>query len=893
VYTPKETMPTSLETSFDALFEAGSRWVRSDLHLHTRADHQFQNLPEGVHFDEAYAARLKEEHISLGLITNHNKFDLDEFKRLRKVSRKNETLLLPGVELGVQGGSGGIHILICFEPEAWIDNKENNDFINSFLNTAFEQIPNRESEDTNCQWTLSQVLQKLNEHRKNGRDSFAIMAHVDDRKGLLKELRAGIESHFNDLFKESVLGFQKVRSKDSWHSLKSWTGDDDWKPAKVEGSDCKSLDTVGVAHRVGDTDKECWIKLGALSYESLKLALLMKNQRVADTAPICQSAYVRSMTLEGKLIQKKQIFLSSDMTNLIGIRGSGKSSLVECLRYALDLRLTELTDVAGYKESLVERTLGSGGKITLEIVDSHGDTYVVERVLRESPKVSRNGEYIPNLKPSSSSLINARYFGQKDLVLFSEENFAGELLKRFTVYDNAQEGPLFECRNQIEQLILQLQHGRTQLAQKEDIEAQLAEAKEVLKKFAEFNLGEKLEQQIALEKDLKHGTELVDNQEETIQSLTSWLDEEQSFWSGWMDYDSASKDKRFVQLNDSLKQFAKELGGVQPVLQKLQAAHKISVDQRNVLKEHYESQKESFAKIRRNLKLPRELSPDSFISISKKKSALEAKLKEIDSLQKKRETMLELLRRDLKALQDLWHAEFQAKQVEVDRLNACESSLQISLEFKGDKASFLVNLRDWTQGLQSKTLEKVVEHFADGIELYHDLSSKADQVTALGLNSDQISKLKEGIKANLVRVLNYKPEDSAKLEYKGQPLHKHSLGQRATALMMFLLSQNEYDLLIVDQPEDDLDNQTLYTEVIERLLQLKGKKQIVFATHSPNIPVLGDAEQILRCRYSPQAIDIHAGTIDSQTMQAEIIDVMEGGDDAFRKRKQIYESWKH
>jgi predicted ATP-dependent endonuclease of OLD family len=101
------------------------------------------------------------------------------------------------------------------------------------------------------------------------------------------------------------------------------------------------------------------------------------------------------------------------------------------------------------------------------------------------------------------------------------------------------------------------------------------------------------------------------------------------------------------------------------------------------------------------------------------------------------------------------------------------------------------------------------------------------------------------------------------------------------------------DLLLVDQPEDDLDNQTLYSEVITRLLQLKEKKQFIFATHSPNIPVLGDAEQIIRCRYMPDAIEVLSGTIDSAEMQDEIIDVMEGGDHAFRKRKQIYESWSH
>jgi predicted ATP-dependent endonuclease of OLD family len=110
--------------------------------------------------------------------------------------------------------------------------------------------------------------------------------------------------------------------------------------------------------------------------------------------------------------------------------------------------------------------------------------------------------------------------------------------------------------------------------------------------------------------------------------------------------------------------------------------------------------------------------------------------------------------------------------------------------------------------------------------------------------------------------------------------------------MLFLLSQKDYDILIVDQPEDDLDNQTLYNEVIRRLLAMKGQRQVIFATHSPNIPVLGDADQIVVCRYAENRVDLETGGIDRPAMQREIIDVMEGGKDAFNLRKTIYNVWK-
>ncbi len=99
-------------------------------------------------------------------------------------------------------------------------------------------------------------------------------------------------------------------------------------------------------------------------------------------------------------------------------------------------------------------------------------------------------------------------------------------------------------------------------------------------------------------------------------------------------------------------------------------------------------------------------------------------------------------------------------------------------------------------------------------------------------------------------------------------------------------------MIIVDQPEDDLDNQTIYEDVIKLIRNLKPHAQFLFATHNANFPVLGDAEQIHSCRYEDDRITIHTGGIDSPVLQKEIVDTMEGGEDAFNKRKEIYGIWK-
>ena len=110
-------------------------------------------------------------------------------------------------------------------------------------------------------------------------------------------------------------------------------------------------------------------------------------------------------------------------------------------------------------------------------------------------------------------------------------------------------------------------------------------------------------------------------------------------------------------------------------------------------------------------------------------------------------------------------------------------------------------------------------------------------------------------------------------------------------MMGFILNQSENDLILIDQPEDDLDGQSIYNEVVQVLREKKADRQFIFATHNANFPVLGDAENVSACTFSDESISINSGSIDSKISQQSIIKIMEGGTKAFEKRKTIYEIW--
>ena len=129
-------------------------------------------------------------------------------------------------------------------------------------------------------------------------------------------------------------------------------------------------------------------------------------------------------------------------------------------------------------------------------------------------------------------------------------------------------------------------------------------------------------------------------------------------------------------------------------------------------------------------------------------------------------------------------------------------------------------------------------------------------------------------------------------EYK-ESLIKNIFGSGGKATLSVLDKHGKhYIVILIDQPEDDLDNKIIYDEVITAIAKKKQDIQFIFATHNANIPVLGDAERIFVVEYQDTTIDISQGNIDLKSTHKQIVDIMEGGEEAFDKRQLIYTSWK-
>ncbi len=226
--------------------------------------------------------------------------------------------------------------------------------------------------------------------------------------------------------------------------------------------------------------------------------------------------------------------------------------------------------------------------------------------------------------------------------------------------------------------------------------------------------------------------------------------------------------------------------------------------------------------------------------------------------------------------------------------------------------SYLRNIADFTAHLStilkgsrvnSETIATIAaKSGTDGVEFSRVATQGGAAVTKhFGITEAMANKLVHWLSDEPTRLRQVEvlaPEDSVSiaLAVDGKPrdLGNVSIGQKATALLLLVFAQSGRPL-ILDQPEEDLDNRFVYEDVVPLLRAEKGivypvrRQQIIVATHNANIPVNGDAELVLsladeggRCAVRTRA------SIDDATVRNEIRTVLEGGADAFRRRAEKY-----
>ena len=861
--------------------------MRADFHLHTLKDpgasrkpfrDEYRGANENGHdkandFPKDWIARLKQEQIRVAVVTNHNHFDRDEYKTLRQLGAKEGILVLPGVELGMKDGGGGIHTLIVFNPDGWVDNPEHDDRINRFLSAQFQSPPD---EGTRTKDDFCHCLELLDGVKE---DYFVVFAHVQSDNGLFKELLGDNLAHMingcGKRWSERVLGLQKVKRLDA---VKARWPDTQPIPALVEGSDPKCIEEVG------KSDRNCYLKLGELSFDAVKFALFDHEHRVRAELPSPRQAVLLQQVrfIDGAL-DGLAVPFSASLNCLIGPRGNGKSAVIECLRHALGFR--EVSDER-YKSGLVERMLSPAGKVVVEAVDEFGRAVRIERERTGQPSVYLDGAY-RDISPGSI-LKDILYFGQKDLSTRSEsfdESFLDKLLADRLDPKPQEEAALIEGVRQAARQLKETLEATEKIAalqkEKNELDAllQVFTDKGVDKKLADMTLFDGDRQAIvAWQQALKElGT--------TLRESADWDDADAAFpvlkskrsepIAADLTAAKAKSDEAKITAQAALQTLRDGFAAVGEALQKLAPVQ--------------EEMKQEVAELQKTLNKP-QLDLELF---RKKKSRLDQLVKLLAAGAQRAKTeqaARDLLGAAVNKLHDFWRKRFTEREAEVRRLESeLPQEIRLQTAFKGKRSAFGEFLRSKFRGsgLQGPSYDTMQDAFVDGRELYQARAGLEKH-----LSENAAVKVRSTLLEHLADFLSFRTPDETVILFHQKPLGEYSLGQRATVILHILMHLQRHPVILIDQPEDDLDNETLYSHFIKQLVDRKDLTQFVFATHNPNIPVLGDAEQAIVCRKDGEKFSFDHGSIDDKDIQQRIVTVMEGGEDAFRRRKEIYQLWK-
>ncbi len=575
---------------------------------------------------------------------------------------------------------------------------------------------------------------------------------------------------------------------------------------------------------------------------------------------------------------------SSSLNCLIGARGNGKSAVIECLRYALGI---EAGSDDKYKTGLVGCILSPAGKVIVEAVDEYGRNIRIERVQFGQPSVFIDGAYC-DISPKSV-MKDILYFGQKDLSTRSDsfdENFLGKLLVDRLDSNPQEEESLLES---IRQAVSQLNET---LAAYERINALKKERNELevqLQVYVDKKVDKKLEEMTLFDADLLS----ISGWQEKLKILGSGIREKAKWGEADRSFPSL-RSKHTARVNDNLAKAkvksdeAKE--SAEASLSLLRDAFALvngAVKQLDPVQDEMKTEVAALQKTLNEPHLDLELFRNKMARLEKLKKILDAESQRTKTEQVARARLGDAVNN----LHELWRKRFQERENEIRRLESeLPDEIRIRTAYKGKRKAFEEFLRATMRGsgLQGTSYETLRDEFVDGSELY-----KARMELEKHVSETVATKVKDALLENLADFLTFRTPDVTEILYQGKSLGDYSLGQRATVILSILMHLHRHPVIIIDQPEDDLDNETLYSHFIRQLLERKERTQFIFATHNPNIPVLGDAEQTIVCRKEEELFSFEHGSIDDKHIQNRIVKVMEGGDDAFRRRKEIYQLWKN
>ncbi len=656
----------------------------------------------------------------------------------------------------------------------------------------------------------------------------------------------------------------------------------------------------------------CWVKMTEPTIEGLRQAFLDPGSRIrlaSDPEPEEHVEFVGiSWETEG-FLRKCRFHFNENLNVLIGGRGSGKSTVIESIRYVLGLEPIG-EDALKIHEGIVHGVLQSGTKVSLLVQSYRPDKrrFVIERTVPDPPRViDEDGNVLP-ISPLDA-VGGVTVFGQNELAeLARSPEKLTELLDRFVAPDKGWEGKYRTAKSNLDQSRRDILESEEKQEETEEQLDSLPGIEETLARYKKAGVETKLKSRDAIvraEAVVQNTRDEIDPICELSEELSNSLPLNTGFFT-----DKAVKglpvEDKLKGLKGTLKRLAKAVKGAQESIAKaIETANaEIAIVETALVAERVATQ-EAYEMALRNLQREK-IDGDEFIRLRAEIERLKPLQDQKTRLQVRMKGLAQKRRNELASWEDLKREDFQKLE---------RAAKKVSRELPGQlrvKATYATNRKDLTALLKRMPGGRLAETISvlegkDRLSLMALAEACRKGASALtkefGIPKSQAERLADAGDELPMRIeeldlphvteieLNVGPE---KAPPEWRKLGDLSTGQKATALLYLLLLEADAPL-VLDQPEDNLDNRFISEGIVPKIRSEKRRRQFIFSTHNANIPVLGDAELIIGMRAVGEAGEGHAevplenmGSIDKKPVAEMAEEILEGGKDAFMTRHRKY-----
>jgi len=605
-----------------------------------------------------------------------------------------------------------------------------------------------------------------------------------------------------------------------------------------------------------------------------------------------------------KRIQVEEGFLSgldlsfADGLNvIIGPRGSGKTSIIELIRFCLGIQAyTDEFDIRARTHAL--GVLGSG-EVTITI-DHDGNE---ETLTRTGDQMEREPRQLTNppiiLSQNEIETIGIQDTGRlrliDDFVIDSDQNMANEntLLK--------------EIRSLASQMAIQLQETNEieeQISSLKNVPIELKDAEKARQEF----LGKS--KQIV---DHKSDLDELGNQSAMLSVKASLLDRQMASLSSWRDEvanvisaaPAIEKWPSSAGKTDELSSFRKTMDKIHTTMNDVLSTINEVIADTAKLNDKASNEKTQVDKRARELRMEIDRAKKGAGELAKRVADLKGRKGQLDALtalaeDKRARLEATKVQRDAK-LSQLDAVRGKRFKKRADAASALNSELGPLIEigvFRSASYSDYENaISDSLHGsnIRYSSLSPKLARSMSPRELSEAIESgDAETIARLcGIARERADRLVSYLMTEgLQRILTCRVDDDVRMkllvgkDYVGT--ERLSTGQRCTVVLPVLLSEHGR-VLIMDQPEDHLDNAFVVDTVVKAMRSSSQGGQIICCTHNPNIPVLGDASQVaVLASDGTRGFVKQWGALCDSVIVDAISDIMEGGREAFRRRAEFY-----